>query len=225
MVGHFWIGRWDGLAWAAGLVGAGVLAHAVNVALSLRGVARWSFTARGIALALGGLVLTVAFGVTLAITHGGPSSRAGSSERRARPLPPGAPRLDRADDPGRVGTRLSDVPRGPGAGSGGARGSSSGAWAGRSHHRRGSPDRARRSRRSRCGRGREGPGGPWRWVERLRPTAEAAATGLGIAFRPHRDGVSGAGGRAGPRLGARHRGPGRARRSRTSSWGWAAGSP
>ena len=26
MVGHFWIGRWDGLTWAAALVGAGVLA-------------------------------------------------------------------------------------------------------------------------------------------------------------------------------------------------------
>ena len=70
MVGHFWIGRWDGLAWAAGLVGAAALAHAVNVALSLRGVARWSFTARSLALALGGLMLTVAFGVTLASTHG-----------------------------------------------------------------------------------------------------------------------------------------------------------
>ena len=63
-------GRWDGLAWAAALVGAGILAHVINVALSLRGLARWSFTARGVALALGGLALTVAFGVTLAITHG-----------------------------------------------------------------------------------------------------------------------------------------------------------
>ena len=39
MVSHFWTGRWAGLAWAAALVGAGVLAHVVNVALSLRSVA------------------------------------------------------------------------------------------------------------------------------------------------------------------------------------------
>lgn len=70
MVGHFWIGRWDGLTWGAALVGAGVLSHVINVALSVRGLARWSFTARGVALALGGLALTVAFGITLAITHG-----------------------------------------------------------------------------------------------------------------------------------------------------------
>lgn len=70
MVSHFWLGRWDGLSWAAALVGGGILAHVINVALSLRGLARWSFTARGVALALGGLALTVAFGVTLAMTHG-----------------------------------------------------------------------------------------------------------------------------------------------------------
>ena len=70
MVGHFWIGSWDGLAWAAALVGAGILAHVINVAQSVRGLARWSFTARGVALALGGLTLTVAFGITLAMTHG-----------------------------------------------------------------------------------------------------------------------------------------------------------
>ena len=70
MVSHFWMGRWDGLAWAAALVGAGVVAHVMNLALSVRGLARWTFTARGIALSLGGLALTVAFGVTLALTHG-----------------------------------------------------------------------------------------------------------------------------------------------------------
>ena len=70
MVGHFWAGRWTGLAWAAGLVGLGALAHVLNVALSLRGLARWTFTARGVLLALGGLTLTVAFGLTLAATHG-----------------------------------------------------------------------------------------------------------------------------------------------------------
>jgi hypothetical protein len=72
MVGHFWTGRWDGLAWAAGVVGAAALAHVVNVALSLRGLSRWTFTARSLALALGGLGLTVAFGIALAATHGRP---------------------------------------------------------------------------------------------------------------------------------------------------------
>ncbi len=70
MVGHFWIGRWAGLAWAAALVGAGALSHVVNVMVSLRGLARWTFTARGLALALGGLTLTLAFGFALALTHG-----------------------------------------------------------------------------------------------------------------------------------------------------------
>jgi hypothetical protein len=72
MVSHFWIGTWDGLTWAAALVGAGILSHAINVGLSLRGLTGWPFTARGVALALGGLALTMAFGVTLAITHGSP---------------------------------------------------------------------------------------------------------------------------------------------------------
>ena len=70
MVSHFWTGRWAGLAWAAGLVGAGALAHVVNVTLTLRSVARWTFTARSLALGLAGLALTVGFGITLAVTHG-----------------------------------------------------------------------------------------------------------------------------------------------------------
>jgi hypothetical protein len=70
MVSHFWIGRWQGLAWAAALVGAGVLSHVVNIAMSLRSLARWTFTARCLALGLGGLTLTVAFGLLLALTHG-----------------------------------------------------------------------------------------------------------------------------------------------------------
>jgi len=70
MVGHFWTGRWAGLPWAAGLVGLGALSHVVNVALTLRGLPRWSFTARGVALGLAGLTLTVGFGMTLAATHG-----------------------------------------------------------------------------------------------------------------------------------------------------------
>jgi hypothetical protein len=70
MVGHFWTGRWAGLAWAAGLVGVCALSHVANVALSLRTVSRWAFTARGLVLGLAGLTLTVVFGLTLAATHG-----------------------------------------------------------------------------------------------------------------------------------------------------------
>jgi hypothetical protein len=70
MVSHFWIARWAGMAWAAALVGAGALAHVVNVALTLRAVARWTFTARSLAVGLAGLTLTVGFGITLAATHG-----------------------------------------------------------------------------------------------------------------------------------------------------------
>jgi hypothetical protein len=70
MISHFWIGRWQGLAWAAALVGAGVLSHVVNIAMSLRSLTRWTFTARCLALGLGGLTLTVAFGLLLALTHG-----------------------------------------------------------------------------------------------------------------------------------------------------------
>jgi hypothetical protein len=72
MVGHFWLGRWDGLAWAATLVGAGALTHVANVALSLPRVVRWTFTVWSLALALAGLGLTVALGITLAATHGRP---------------------------------------------------------------------------------------------------------------------------------------------------------
>lgn len=70
MVSHFWVGRWAGLAWAAALVGAGAVAHVVNVALTLRTVARWTFTARSLALGLAGFTLTVGFGITLALAHG-----------------------------------------------------------------------------------------------------------------------------------------------------------
>lgn len=70
MVGHFWIGRWESMAWAAALVGAGALSHVVNVGLTLRGLGTWTFTARALAVSLGGLAVTVAFGLTLALTHG-----------------------------------------------------------------------------------------------------------------------------------------------------------
>ncbi len=65
MVAHFYIGGWPGLLMAAVMVGAGVAMHLVNVALTLRSVDRWSFTARFIAMAHAGLGLTVVFGLVL----------------------------------------------------------------------------------------------------------------------------------------------------------------
>jgi len=65
IVSHFYIGRWPGLLMAAVMVGAGVGMHLINVALTLRGVERWSFTARFIAMAFTGLGLTVVFGLIL----------------------------------------------------------------------------------------------------------------------------------------------------------------
>lgn len=65
MVGHFYIGQWSGLVWRAGLVGLGVVLHVANAALTVRGLARWTFTARLVVLALAGLVLTALFGLLL----------------------------------------------------------------------------------------------------------------------------------------------------------------
>lgn len=65
MVGHFYIGRWSGLVWGAGLVALGAAAHVANAALSVRGVVRWTFTARLVVLALAGLGLTALFGLLL----------------------------------------------------------------------------------------------------------------------------------------------------------------
>jgi hypothetical protein len=67
MIAHFFIGEWSGLAWAAGLVGLACGIHVVNVVLSVRGLRRWHFTARLVALALGGLAATVALGLALAL--------------------------------------------------------------------------------------------------------------------------------------------------------------
>jgi hypothetical protein len=64
VVGHFAIGHWWGFVWSAGLVAVAALAHAANVAVSLRG-ARPSFTARMMAVALAGLVLTALFGTMI----------------------------------------------------------------------------------------------------------------------------------------------------------------
>jgi hypothetical protein len=65
MLSHFWLGHWSGLAWAAALVLVAVAAHVINVGLSLRGLARWSFTARLLAGALVGLSATAVFGLVL----------------------------------------------------------------------------------------------------------------------------------------------------------------
>lgn len=65
MVGHFAIARWEGLVWGAGLVGLGAGAHLLNAALSVRGLSRWTFTARLVVLALAGLALTTVFGLLL----------------------------------------------------------------------------------------------------------------------------------------------------------------
>ncbi|MBI4256133.1 MAG: hypothetical protein HY616_13770, partial [Candidatus Rokubacteria bacterium] len=66
LVAHFYIGEWSGMLWAAAVVAAGVGAHLLNLALSLRGLKRWTFTARLFAMALAGLGLTAAFGLLLA---------------------------------------------------------------------------------------------------------------------------------------------------------------
>ncbi len=65
-VGHLALGRRAGLLWVAGLVALGVALHLMNVGLSLRGLARWTFTARLLALGLAGLGLTAVFGLVLA---------------------------------------------------------------------------------------------------------------------------------------------------------------
>jgi len=66
LAAHFYIAEFSGMLWAAGIVGAGIGAHAVNVAVSLRGLARVTFTVRLFAMGLAGLVLTLGFGALLA---------------------------------------------------------------------------------------------------------------------------------------------------------------
>jgi hypothetical protein len=67
MIPHFFIAEWFGLAWAAGVVLLAVVTHIVNTALTVRGLARWTFTARLVALALAGLLLTALSGFLLGI--------------------------------------------------------------------------------------------------------------------------------------------------------------
>jgi hypothetical protein len=67
LVGHFFIGQWSGLWWAAGLVTLGIGLHLVNAVLSVRGLATWTFTARLVALAHVGLALTALYGTLLGV--------------------------------------------------------------------------------------------------------------------------------------------------------------
>ena len=69
VVGHMAIASWPGLVWSAALVAAGVGAHVVNTALTLRGLERWSFTACMLATGFAGLILTTLFGAALGIEH------------------------------------------------------------------------------------------------------------------------------------------------------------
>jgi hypothetical protein len=68
MVGHFYLGTGLGLAMSAALVALAAIGHAANLWLSVRGLARWGFTARLMAFALGGLVVTAVSGLLLG-TH------------------------------------------------------------------------------------------------------------------------------------------------------------
>ena len=69
LIGHMAIASWPGLVWSAGLVAAGVGAHVLNTALTLRQLARWSFTALMLAMGFAGLVLTTLSGAALGIEH------------------------------------------------------------------------------------------------------------------------------------------------------------
>ena len=72
MVAHFQLGTWPGLAAAAGLLAIGIALHLLNVGMSLWGFTRWTFTARLVALAYGGLALTTVFGLALAANRAWP---------------------------------------------------------------------------------------------------------------------------------------------------------
>jgi hypothetical protein len=69
MVAHFHLGTWPGLAAAAALLAVGIALHLGNVGMSLRGFTQWTFTARLVVLAYGGLALTTLFGLALAINR------------------------------------------------------------------------------------------------------------------------------------------------------------
>lgn len=66
MVSHFYLGTGLGLATAAALLAVGIGLHLLNMGLGLRGLHRWTFTARLVVLGHGGLALTALFGLALA---------------------------------------------------------------------------------------------------------------------------------------------------------------
>jgi hypothetical protein len=69
VAGHFFIAEWIGFVWSAGLLTLAIAAHVLNSALSVRGLRRWTFTARLVVLALAGLSLTALFGTALGVGH------------------------------------------------------------------------------------------------------------------------------------------------------------
>ena len=69
VVGHFFIAEWMGFVWSAGLLALATAAHVLNSALSVRGLGRWTFTARLMVLALAGFSLTAIFGALLGVDH------------------------------------------------------------------------------------------------------------------------------------------------------------
>ena len=69
VIGHMAIASWSGLVWSAGLIAVGVGLHVVNAALTLRGLARWSFTAGMFVMGFAGLALTTVFGAALGLEH------------------------------------------------------------------------------------------------------------------------------------------------------------
>ncbi len=66
---HFYLGTWPGLASAAALLAVGIVMYLLNIGLSLRGFAQWTFTARLVMLGYAGLAATTLFGLTLAANH------------------------------------------------------------------------------------------------------------------------------------------------------------
>ena len=69
MVAHLALGSTEGLFGSAVLVAVGVSLHLLNVAMSLRGFTRWTFTARLVALSYAGLAVTTLFGLALALNR------------------------------------------------------------------------------------------------------------------------------------------------------------
>lgn len=72
MVARFQLEAPAGLAAAAVLLAIGIALHLLNLGMSLRDFTRWTFTARLVTLAFGGLALTTVLGLALAINRGWP---------------------------------------------------------------------------------------------------------------------------------------------------------